>query len=441
MANNYSLFNPAPMQAAGLLLPETPQEQNLKRQQRIAEYEQREMMRKQKEQAMMEEAKKFWQSLNPAQKVGMSPVGFPVTDLVGLAGDVQMYKENPEMRSAGNYAMSGLGLLPFVPGVASTVMKKKKPAVPQSDDYITAYHGSGSDFEKFDLGKIGTGEGMQAYGHGLYFAEAEKVGKAYKDELGSVVKYEGKPILSKNKIVGTTGDQDLDDLIIQDMGNIKKSIRDAEKKVDEAYKYGSAEEFQWWQENLEKLKIAKNKVEIEDTGKLYEAKLKATSDELLDLDKTLSKQNKAIKKKLNSVLDKQLIELNPNLSSRVLDEFQPSDTLREALEQRIILGRYNQIGIDNIEQYFDKQLGDALRVFMSEIVGPKSTSAALNSAGIKGNKYLDQFSRSDSKGATRNYVIFDDRIIDIAKKYGVAIPVAGAMLLKQDMFEEQQNAN
>jgi len=117
MANNYSLFNPAPMQADGLLLPETPQEQNLKRQQRIAEYEQREMIRKQKEQAMIEEAKKFWQSLNPAQKVGMSPVGFPFTDAIGLAGDVQMYKENPEMRSAGNYAMSGLGLLPFVPGV------------------------------------------------------------------------------------------------------------------------------------------------------------------------------------------------------------------------------------------------------------------------------------------------------------------------------------
>ena len=128
MANNYSLFNPAPSQSSGLLLPESPQEQNLKRQQRIAEYEQREMVRKQKEQAMMEEAKKMWQSLNPAQKVGMSPVGWPVTDLVGLAGDAKMYWDEPEMRSAGNYAMSGIGLLPFVPGVASTVLKKSKPA-------------------------------------------------------------------------------------------------------------------------------------------------------------------------------------------------------------------------------------------------------------------------------------------------------------------------
>ena len=81
MANNYSLFNPAPSQSSGLLLPETSQEQNLKRQQRIAEYEQRQMIRKQKEQAIIEEAKKMCQSLNPAQKVGMSPVGFPVTSL------------------------------------------------------------------------------------------------------------------------------------------------------------------------------------------------------------------------------------------------------------------------------------------------------------------------------------------------------------------------
>ena len=143
MANNYSLFNPAPMQADGLLLPETPQEQNLKRQQRIAEYEQREMVRKQKEQAIIEEAKKMWQSLNPAQKIGMSPFGFPFTDAIGLAGDVQMYKKNPEMRSAGNYAMSGVGLLPFVPGVASTVMKKGK----------TLYHGSAKPITDLKKGK------------------------------------------------------------------------------------------------------------------------------------------------------------------------------------------------------------------------------------------------------------------------------------------------
>ena len=48
---------------------------------------------------------------------------------------------------------------------------------------VRAYHGSPHSFERFDTSKIGTGEGNQAYGHGLYFAEAEKVAQQYRDQL------------------------------------------------------------------------------------------------------------------------------------------------------------------------------------------------------------------------------------------------------------------
>ena len=44
---------------------------------------------------------------------------------------------------------------------------------------ITAYHGSPHLFDKFDSAKIGTGEGAQAYGHGLYLAENPGVAKSY----------------------------------------------------------------------------------------------------------------------------------------------------------------------------------------------------------------------------------------------------------------------
>jgi hypothetical protein len=50
---------------------------------------------------------------------------------------------------------------------------------------IRAYHGSPYDFNKFDLGKIGTGEGAQAYGHGLYFAENPQVAQQYRDALAA----------------------------------------------------------------------------------------------------------------------------------------------------------------------------------------------------------------------------------------------------------------
>lgn len=52
-----------------------------------------------------------------------------------------------------------------------------------NDDGITAYHGSPHDFDQFDISKLGTGEGNQSYGHGLYFAGNEKIAKHYRDTL------------------------------------------------------------------------------------------------------------------------------------------------------------------------------------------------------------------------------------------------------------------
>jgi hypothetical protein len=67
--------------------------------------------------------------------------------------------------------------------------------------------------------------------------------------------------------------------------------------------------------------------------------------------------------------------------------------------------------------------------------GTEEAAEFLDIAGIKGVKYLDGFSRG-TEGGTSNYVIFDTRILDIANKYGVAIPVAGAMLLSIDKGEK-----
>lgn len=47
-----------------------------------------------------------------------------------------------------------------------------------------AWHGSPYTFESFDLGKIGSGEGNQVHGWGLYFAKDKKVAESYKDVFG-----------------------------------------------------------------------------------------------------------------------------------------------------------------------------------------------------------------------------------------------------------------
>jgi hypothetical protein len=66
------------------------------------------------------------------------------------------------------------------------------------------YHGSPHKFDAFDSSKIGTGEGAQAYGHGLYLAESPAVAGQYKEALSS-------PALSvRNRDVRTTAGTAMD---------------------------------------------------------------------------------------------------------------------------------------------------------------------------------------------------------------------------------------
>jgi hypothetical protein len=50
------------------------------------------------------------------------------------------------------------------------------------------WHGSPHKFDAFDSSKIGTGEGAQAYGHGLYLAESPDVATQYQKTVSSRVK-------------------------------------------------------------------------------------------------------------------------------------------------------------------------------------------------------------------------------------------------------------
>ena len=63
-------------------------------------------------------------------------------------------------------------------------------------------------------------------------------------------------------------------------------------------------------------------------------------------------------------------------------------------------------------------------------------SKYLESKGIKGIRFKDQFSRN-TEGGTSNFVVFDPRIIEIARKYGVALPVAGYILSQVEGQQQQ----
>ena len=117
--------------------------------------------------------------------------GVPVGD-TPIGGEAWMRQKGlmatPENRLAGLLG-EGAGLAaPIVaaakaPEIAGGLLQMgRNLATPQTLNKQTGaivYHGSPHKFDKFDSSKIGTGEGAQAYGHGLYLAESPDVAKSY----------------------------------------------------------------------------------------------------------------------------------------------------------------------------------------------------------------------------------------------------------------------
>lgn len=55
---------------------------------------------------------------------------------------------------------------------------------------IRAFHGSPYDFDRFDGGRVGRGVGTQMAGHGLYFAESERLARRYRTPSGKMYQVE-----------------------------------------------------------------------------------------------------------------------------------------------------------------------------------------------------------------------------------------------------------
>jgi hypothetical protein len=51
---------------------------------------------------------------------------------------------------------------------------------------VDVWHGSPHSFDRFSMDKIGTGEGAQAFGHGLYFTDTKYIAEHYAKNLGDI---------------------------------------------------------------------------------------------------------------------------------------------------------------------------------------------------------------------------------------------------------------
>lgn len=139
-----------------------------------------------------------------------------------------------------------------------------------------AYHGTPHEFDQFDTGKIGTGEGAQVYGHGLYFAENRGVADSYRTQLSPVAD----DALSDAKAALRRSGGDLDAAIEDNRATWKDPTNKYAVQVEGILKH--------WKTNGVS-------DEVPPVGHLLTVHIKAKPEEMLDWDKPLDEQSEAIR--------------------------------------------------------------------------------------------------------------------------------------------------
>lgn len=223
---------------------------------------------------------------------------------------------------------------------------------------LDVYHGTPYKFDRFDSSKIGTGEGAQVYGHGLYVAENPMVAKQYADNVKDIssIKAMNEELSRLVKVmdadstggyrkfksnVGEEAAQQYDDLI-----NRRNSVSTAEGNLYKA--------------DLPDEKIAK----------------------MLDWDKPLSQQHPDVQAGLKGIAAK-----FPEIPDFNLQKWMDTDPLASTFHN--VLNR--DLGVD-----------------------PALIANTFKDRGITGIKYLDQSSRQPGT-ASMTQAQLDTRI-DILKK-------------------------
>ena len=281
--------------------------------------------------------------------------------------------------------------------------------------YQSAWHGSPHDFDTFDLGAIGTGEGNQAHGWGLYFAKKKSVSRNYQKVLSKRLGTTS-PKLFKVEIPDQKTMLDEDKYFKeQNKGVIDKIIPainnldiDKRKALLEHYKehpsYPTNKEYE---KILGKIQGVKREQEyltdalLNNVNKITEKIARETAAEYgYNFDELKADSTLEMAKKL-------LGEMNEKLST--LEKEKEVEWAKEKIRQDKIL--------ENIGDTFIKSpyTGRDFYLALSKAFGgDKGASEFLNSIGVSGITY-------DGYTDGRCYVVFDDKAINIIEKYNQSV--------------------
>ena len=286
-------------------------------------------------------------------------IGFtPVLGDVQAAGETMaaFNRGAPWQETAGYVA----GMLPFIPMIGKTV-----------------WHGSPHTFDKFDLSKIGTGEGAQAYGHGLYFAEAPGVAADYQKKL----------TIGDNYVNGELLD------VYNPKHNLALVLQQESGNLDNA------------KDTLNFLATRGGSKSIKDTAR----------ESLNLLEKGEMPSVEFIKPE--GALYK--VDLPDEQIAKMLDWDNPiTEEMRQPISQAMMEKFGSGLSMGSGEQAY-KQIVDEFKFAGSQDPKGDATKWMLEQ-DVPGIQYLDQASRGTGDG-TRNYVVFSDEIPQILERNGTPL--------------------
>ena len=250
------------------------------------------------------------------------------------------------------------------------------------------FHGTPHKFTKFDSSKIGTGEGAQAFGHGLYFAENPAVAKTYRLDNQRGDFYVKTPTGDSHHVLYDEIDRSD---FLKNVADITENLRVAglpevrDDLVEQALeRLGAAngdlnKALRDLPESQREIRDIFEKLTAEPGGSLLEVDIPDEAIErMLDWDKPLSEQPEIV------------AAMPENIQAR-------------------IRSWQSSFGAENVkgENLYDGIIAD--EVGKGGFGARPEQSAFLNERGIPGIKYFDGNSRTAGEG-TRNIVVFDDTL-------------------------------
>lgn len=287
--------------------------------------------------------------------------------------------------------------------------------------YQSAWHGSPHDFDTFDLGAIGTGEGNQAHGWGLYFAKDKKVSDLYRREL-SLIHDVDKGTLFKVDVPDTKTmideQQSLNILSKETKQSLNAAINALPEQEKEVFinEYTNSPLFNHYaKKGIDELGSKFNQLDTE---------YNLLKDKYLD--KYIEGElNTITQRTINRLAEKYNIDLkalkeNPDSIKDVKNQL---DTMwfNAFTEYGMASKKYREIYWGKYKEDFSALLNDSgingrdfYLALSKALGGAKKASEHLNEYGVKGITYV-----GEQDG--RCYVVFDDKAIKVIEKYNQSV--------------------